>query len=897
MTAADLSVIFQALTPAESNSELQGREMPSLAPDGVWSRTIPTECSGCWKAASTHKVCNGVGFGPAAAAKAILEKLIDPSNDVRERTRVWRSLIQLMHLGVHGIYDTELPVGRDNAVIACTWPVASVSGGTIGLRFAAGTPDPRAISWTVQVLDPLYPSPGHESQYLTQTVTRALKARGMLTFGYPSMLRNFTQGWPVQRVYVPSGFGAVDSVFYLILEGDFDGSAALEEYPEDTGVGVSATYRVYAEAADEPWARVRDCYPFLAVEKRLTISSPSNFLMTLEYSKRIRKPSSGWFYAYDQAGNVLDLAGRIYIAQSAGGWQTMLDLATFDLTGITSILLVYWVESTAAGAVNVGQNRCKWSHYDPTHSWGKLDSANRLHYCAKREALRGQQWDTNYRAECYQINCPYFEEDSPSDPLAAIAQLIYSYPWREEQVAVGSTDTVLYRHGTPSLESLTNTLMSPPDGLFRRKIFTGQAGGWERMAVYNGRVTGYPGLEMLRNNSAETAIDINNASSWPDFGPGGDRVDGRRTDYGDDAADGTTDPHKLERQTMVIGGLDLDPYAGTTSGTLGKRQRIGVRRSRVYLPALGAGSPATRADGTVYRGLWDAKLQPCDEADAVWRARIVLSPPMWTAFGGAVRTATIATASWDGAKLICELDNGILSATSPIESGGDLVESTTSWRQGGTNVAPLEGWRVWNYACGQTRHGPMRGLIHRGHVARFNGEAFAGYAIFGRALWISHAKAFEGSAGSWKADILTGGTEAEYYAGNVTLHGAGLPWNHQTWANRRDVIHITDSAGIVADFIAAEGIGPIIGTQIAVSDDGIALEGGTIYTSSRANPAPDAEESGARFLGAQGEVWLENLDTADACVIADAYFAERDCVGSVREIEAIDKAFEHIAGE
>lgn len=894
MTAADLSANFDDLDGTEANSEFGDLQLPALT-TGEWRRNIPTQCDGCAKACNEHKVFDDIGFGPASSSKAILSQLIDHSNDVRARVRTWQSIIQQMHLAVHGVYEsTEQSIAYSPVFKTVSWPVASVASGSVTLTYADGTQDPRALMTSYLIDNPDYGLPG-EPKYLTIEEYNALGPRGILSFNAPSMLRNFN-GWIVKKIDCDESL-AIGNTFTVYVEG-FDGTEALTKIPADSVLAIEATIKYYPPYADELWADVRDCYPLWCKRKSTIFTGAGGSSYTLEASARIKSPSDAqWFSAVDKDGNPLTWGTRVDIVQGPYGWSTLLDVP--DITAIQPVTVTYWIESTAADAINAGQSRCKWSIHDYTGSWGATDGMGTA-YCAKRKEV-GDHIDgatalSRYRPECYQPGvCPYWTEDGgPTDPLAAIEQIIYSHPYKVT-IQRGATDDALSRFGCPSLYSLTAALRTPPEGLQEKRRYNTQAGGWEVSRVNDGELYADVGLDWLYTNDARQVPLFTNSETYPSYGPGGNNIANRMIEYGATAAADANDPHRIERAQVLSRDADLDPYNGTVSGDIGKRQRLGFRHSKIFLPAIGSASGQERVGGTIYRGFWDANFQPCSEGSETYKVKVVLSGPFWGRYGGEVTTATISFAEAAGSYVRLHLAHKTISATSPIEVAGELVESTTSWKQGGTNVALPVFSRVWNYDCSQSFHGPGQSFAKPGHAVQFPTASFTGTILDNHALWITYAKACGSStAGSWKP-TPDGLTEAQYYAANVSIHsgGDGLPFMHSSWANLYDVIDIYDPLLLASTY----GVANLAGKSISIRSDGVMMDGGTIYQSYRNSPDPDAVISGAKLIGTSGEVFIPELDNYEGCIIVDGYSAVRDGMPFVSELDAIITTLGRMIGE
>lgn len=897
MTAADLSANFDTLAAAPYSAEFENLLLPTLT-DGEWRRVIPTQCEGCAKACNEHKVFDAVGFGPASESKSILGELIDGGNAVRKRVRKWRSLIQQMHLASHGIYESATEsIDFVPPSASRTFTVDSTGSGYVDLIYDAASYDPRALEFSYLVENPDYGNPG-EPQYITETQYQGLKPRTILQFNAPSLLRNF-DGWIVKKIACSETIADTET-FRVYLEG-YDGTEALTKNPSDSEDDITATIKMYPPNSDEPWESIRDCYPFWGKRKSTVLTGTGGALQTLEASARIKSPSAAeWFIVTDKNGNTLNWANRVVITQTGGGWSTSIDVP--DITSLQPVTVTYWVESTADDAINCGQSRCKWSIHDETGSWGDTDGDGTA-FCKLRQEVftdpSGSTYFNAYRAECYQINCPFWtEDDGPTDPLAAIEQVITSHPYKTTIIDTeGVITTTLERWGVPSLYSLTSALRRPPEGLQDKQRFNTSAGGWERSRVNGGALYSDQGLDWLDCNDDRQVPLLTSLSTFPSFGPGGGNISGRLTELSDTPASDTLDPHRIDRAQVLTRDVDLNPYEGTVTGDLGKRQRIGVYQWSEFLPVVGSGSEVNRVGGTLYRGYWDANFQECSEGSETYTVKIVLGDGQWERYGGAVLTSTVAYAETAGAYVRLHLAHKEISATSPVDSGGSMVESTTSWMQGGTNVALPMFARVWNYDCAQTIQGPGQDYARRGHIVSFLDDDFTGTILQGRSMWISYAKACGSSYyGSWKPDGEGAGqTEEEYYESNIEIHSEGLPFGHDTWAKYYDVIDVYDPYYLINNY----GTANMIGKTINIRSDGRLIDdGAAVYQTYHNSPTEDQQITGAKIHGASGEIFLESIsDDPNTCIVVTGYHADRRVMPYAEELESIDTTLARMIGE
>lgn len=732
-----LTHILPAVTGAGVNAEFPGRLLPALN-DGLFVRRLPESCQDC-ALKVTHKVYEAIGIQPVEDCKLYQQELIDIANGAREWIRKAQSLIQLCSRETDGIFyaEQEYLIGLDKpSVYVGGWELVSIGSHTATVRYVTGSTDPRHVTWTTYAANPDYGSIDGEGNpepaYIGTVNGGALPARGIMTLNSESALR-YHGGWIVRRIQCDDAI-AIGGTFELILDTPISAKAAAN-WPGSSGT-ITVNYQVYA-VGEEQWTHPRDAYPLWCVRKEVFIAAPAAEIITLEAAARVRAPSATatWFRAWKLAvgggWTEINLDSKLKIEHDGAGYKTILDLTGYDVAGITVLRLCYFVESTSNSAICAGQDRCKWSYFDPTGSWGTYDSSNRWFYCQSRGALKalgeaGSAFIAAYKPACYQTKCPLWAEDTPLDnPLVAAAmQLTHSLPWLVVQLAPGYDDYALLRWGVPSLLSLVGLPMIPPAGYHAIRSLALHTGTWPTIKVWTEATWeiahGLPGLEFLTLSDAGISPDLINPSTWPNYGPGGNHWT-RKLDYGTaNAADGN-DPHHIARSLITASGVETDAYIGSQAGMNGRFQRF--RTFKFFIPKIAAGYDEIAFNGgTFQRGAWSATYEPLTPGDpqTVYYWKIQLA--RLGNYGGAAGSVTIKHLTVTAGIASVRFQNRVIGASSLVSA---QTEYASNWKQGGTNVAAPDWWRVKNYACSQATFGPGRavGYVDVGSALKFDDAA------------------------------------------------------------------------------------------------------------------------------------------------------------------------------
>jgi hypothetical protein len=669
--------------------------------------------------------------------------------------RVLQSIIQLLSLEMHGVYQSEAMLinGQTPSVTCGGWPVDSASGYQMILRWVEGTTDPRNFTFTISTPNPEYiPGLPGEDPYEQQTAGGGLPGRGTLHVSANSPLRHHA-GWIVKNFDIPEGFTLGDA-FTANLETPI-GSAAASLRPGQTGP-VTAAYHLYT-IGYEPHIHPRDHYSFFGVFRTKYFAAPAAGVLTLEAAERVKKTDSNyaWFKAWSLVNGqwtALSLDSRVKNFHTETGYSSTLDLTDYDTEGITWLKVKYLLESPLAKAICAGQDRCKWSYYDPTGSWGVADSQGRKFYCQNRGALMalgeaGETYLANYKPACYQTTCPLWTEDTIDNPLEAlVSQLTHSLPWLAVQLAPALDLWELMRNGTPSLLSLVGPAFFPPQGYHQVRDLSIETGGYGPIKTFteDGHQVAhqFPGLEFLTHADDGSNPDLADQDTWPDYGVVGNNW-ARLTDLGSAAASDSNDPHRIDRAMAMATGPDVDMYYGHIGGG-NNQSRQRTRTFDLFCPVVAAGSePAAfcnNAGGYVQRGTWDAEYNEVEPDDPLieFRTRIHLAR---LGPGGAVRSATIKSASASGGYVGVRLKNGMVAASSITSPESEFY---SVWMQGGTNVALPDWWRVRNYMSAQDFVGPgrARGFIRRGMAVKVADASLpAGSPLKGHKFMVKSARA------------------------------------------------------------------------------------------------------------------------------------------------------------
>lgn len=885
MSSANLDGAIRDLIGIATNDEF-GLPVPD---DFPFARVLPDECRRCIKNTDgTHKPFCKIGTD-ASPTRTQTQALIDHNNETTLQMMELQSHSQRMHLGTNGMKDyPALFIGDQYMIKTFDYELVGASGGEVTLKMRAGDTDPRALPYS-------YPNPDYISgaetpdEPATLIAYKAMCGRAMIRFNSPSALRMW-DGWVFDEVIVGSSFtGATGQTFKVHIEGGATLLMAATKFPTTDTTTITATILQYPVTNSEPWIHQRLIYPLYAKATEKALDSPTAALTTLESNRRI---VYGTFSATDQDGAALSLSSLVVTTQNASGWSTSIDLTGYDLTGITAIICAYKIESAdATGVVCAGQSKCKYCVYDPTGSWGDPDGSGGSFYCAKRvEVKESDTADSTsilgrFNTDCYQHGyCPHFAKDAPTNPLAAVEQLLYSFPYLA-RTPVGQP-TMLSRQGVPGMMSLCSGLMGIPDGKHEGKVYTWATGGWAKASVYGDELFRDDGLHLQRQNDTRQVPYFLNTATWPNYGPGGDNITGRKNEYNGSPGFG-------EEAQVLSRDCDVNPYSLTVTGSPGKRQRFRTGAT-IYIPAIGTEDGVYRNGHLINRGFWDSDFQPCAEGSETYKVKITLAAGFWSKFGEQVTTCVVDSVFTSGGVLGFYLRHKSVQQTIDIpDTGGDpgdTIEVTKYWKQGATNVAVPEVFRPWNYTGNQTFHGPGVNYARAGHILE---------TPDGHRVWISYAKACYDSShvGSWDISKTTPGSDTEerdYYAGNVSLSeaaGIQLPLAHgpnlsgvggtemMFWANRLDYIGVNDTNNLLGSLAA--------GDTISIRNDGRLLEGATVKTCRQGSDAADTTATGAKCLGAGGLIFLPSVDDGRTCVIVEGTEADQIAMPIARELNAI----------
>jgi len=898
MTAADISSILETLDAVDPNTEFDGLPVPgaSVFP---FARVLPDQCQGCPRSAD-HKVFSAVGIN-ANPTRTQQEALIEHSNQITRHVMKLQSIVQQMNLGSAGMVNySALTIGGQNMLSAFTYGVTAVSSTTVTCQFRTGDTDPRAIPYQ-------YPNPDYvdpvttPTEPATLTKYEAMQARGIIKFNDPSSLRNWA-GWIFKNVTVGSGFSASNGDTFTITfeDEDLDMSLALTKSPTTSGSDITVTIYQWPVTNAEPWAYQRLIYPMFAKETTKKIT-PYSGVISLS-SQRI---VYGSFSAVDQDGNALSLSGRVLVNHTGSS----LNLVGYDLTGITSIVMTYMLESSdETGVTASGQDRCKHCTWDPSGSWADDGEF----YCAKREELHdlGASGDAilgNFVDDCYQWGtCPYFEEDSPSNPMEAIEALVVSYPYLE-RTPLGGTLT-MSRIGCPSMISLVDGIIGTPSGQHETRNLSG-SGGWNRVESVSGTLYRDRGLQVLRQAADRSVPYFLNTSTWPELGPGGGNMSGRLDEYGATVGASMSAEKLIERSQIV--SRDVDVKIGATGlvidGGFGRRQRF--RSGEIWIPDIPLDTTSVRNGHTIERGYWDDEFNACSEGSESYRIKITLADPYWAKYGGTVTTVKARAGLFFGSPygsivglyLEHKTITSMIDVPDPGGDPGDMMEISETWAQGMTNVAGPEIFRVWNYDNDDSIQGPGKNYVKAGHCIEVGGHK----------LWITTAAPCASASykGSWNPANTTPGSDAvelAWYEANVRpTDSAGIAWpiGHGPgntdnggaylthWADRLDYIGINDPNLILLNS------GTIAGTTYTIKSDGILKDGATVQAVPRGGSTLSTI-SGAAVIGGSGEIYLPSDIARGTCItVSGAVKACRDTMPSSGEMTALVAALGRMMGE
>ncbi len=905
-----LEHLLPDLTAAAPSAELPGLKLPALV-NGTWARTLPSKCRGCPKAAADHKIWERVGIN-TLAPRACYQELIDIADEMRTYPRTLGIIGQLMNRIASGIYN-DYSVGEHPTASTYTWRVASASGNRITLYYEAGREDPRALQYLYTYENPDW-EPGSETEdrYITDVYESGAPVMGLVTLNAASQLA-YHGGWIVRKLIVDENLQIGDT-FQIEFWNPIGPGVATEIMPGHEGEDIEATLAVYM-LAHENIPALRDAYPLFCLQDVYYITSPTNGVHLID-GKRLRKPTANpaWCRGHKYVtgtGWVDDAAivAGVYIAHNGSGYNSYVDLTSVDLTDVAWVRIECWVESSSALAIPIGQDRCKWSQYDPSWGW----------HCALRGTLEalgapGIAWLETYKEECYQTKCPGYTEDEPDTPLAQNVwrALTHAHLWRLEQYYAGEEEMHLSRpawpNGFPGLGAAAGFGLDLPGGIFPTIECELGMGGWPaRKIATDGSVALVAGAEILTANKDGGEMRQDTTSTWPDFGPGGDNISSRVFEGGPagTAVSAANDPHRLARQCSASSGVDKAMYGGEIYGSHGRRIRW--TDYTLWLPKTDAGSgPVEDTDGTYRRGAWNAKFQAVSEGDPTtvyrWRWDLkkslrydrILDGQGWPI---AVNTATVHTASLAGGALTLALAHKTF--TGSIQTGPG-EETEFYFQQGGGNVAAMDqAGRIRNWKCEQSHIGAGRGLgyIRPGSVISFEHAAFNGTILAGLRLLVTEAVAC-GSAltDTWiPPTVVYGGTSDEYYDAWIAPMDSegGLPDGHRTIFNHLDQIKCADEAfGIVAAYLAEQGATALNNKTIYVYENPCAYPGVCALTHTPwtgGEPGSDQVVSADdyAFLGASGIIYGKTELAAGDCYHAAVKIADNRWLAEASEFHAL----------
>lgn len=704
---ADISPLLTE--PLIGNStEVAGLNLPPAAL-GTFERVPPNGCEDCPKnlaGTADHPCIMYVRLAPTNIRIPLLA-LFGIQNDINANSRTYQTIIELMRFAAHGTDQGITGQNKTNTSTAVQYPVVSISGATVTLRYAIGTVNPKAIAYLVASDNPEYsgsPQPGMPAKLYTEHTLR-LPAGGRIFFA--NCILKFHAGARVRKVTLPDDLGIGDT-FTVELDTALE-SGGLAVYPfdnpDDPEAAIEFYIGEYAEQLTEP--RDISTQQFkIAASKTFTAPHPGDHIFVLEANKKIHVPASvpsPYFAAYGLIGTVRTsisteaLAG-LTMGFTGGMHVAQVDLSAVDLSSYDSLLFEYWVNSESMDATFIGCDTCDKYKIDYSGSYKSFSGPG---YCSRAATASAI---AEFHPECSLNKCSEYVRGEPTNPLSRTIwyDLLASLPWLQEQKAAGFPDTFFRRVGATSLKALCSELVvsHPPGGWHETRIWQG-LGGWTQQAIVAGALVQIYGFELLWQAALA-------------YGPAGENIPSRKSQLD------PYDPSDLDIGTPGTGGWDqhVYEYDRIVNGA-GYHQRCGHISFDLVIPDIRKG-PAGFAfpGGRIYFEYRDASYAELPDATgAVYLTKIQfvalnkfrrLNNPVWTRDKGSF---LIVSADADSGVYTVDLKNKLMEASS---LSGPVEETSSQWLGSGNCVAHLPQHRFNNYKCDQSVRGPQDHLLKVG---------------------------------------------------------------------------------------------------------------------------------------------------------------------------------------